>query len=184
MQQRYKYIPVHEIVIKLGHDKSTAMPAFYALTGCDTTSSFYGKGIKIAWAAWMSLPEMTIPFQLLSCPNPSEQMIRTHTSIFQKFVCQLYGVCENRISTVDAVGTICFLKRGKDFLQMPPGSDALHQHLLRIAYQSGHVWETCWSTQQSLCQWQVGDGIQRHLTCLQYQCTEQYQHFLRKYLSL
>ena len=25
-------------------------------------------------------------------------------------------------------------------LQMPPGSDALHQHLLRVAYQSGHVW--------------------------------------------
>ena len=129
---------------------------------------------KTAWAAWKSLPEMTIPRQPLSCPNPSEQMIRTHTSVFQKFVCQLYGVCENRISTVDAARRHLFLKRGKDFLQMPPGSDALHQHLLRIAYQSGHVRETCWSAHQSLCQWQVGDGIQRHLTCLQYQCTEQY----------
>ena len=98
------------------------------------------KGEKTAWAAWKSLPEMTIPLQLLSRPNPSEQIIRTYTAVLKKFVCLLYGVCENGISTVNAARRHLFFKRGKDFLQMPPGSDALHQHLLRVAYQSGHVW--------------------------------------------
>ena len=53
---------------------------------------------------------------------------------------RLYSVNETGISSVDAARHYLFLQKGKDFIHMPPGSDALNQHLLRVAYQSGHVW--------------------------------------------
>ena len=46
-EARYWYIPVHTIAAHLGPAKSSALPAFHALTGCDTTSSFFGKGKKL-----------------------------------------------------------------------------------------------------------------------------------------
>ena len=158
IQQRFRYIPIYNIVMDLGHAKSTALSAFHALTGCDTTSSFYGKG-KTAWTAWQSLLELTVPLQLLSRPDPSEQMIKAHTAILQQFVLLLYGVCEDGISTVNAARRHLFLKRGKNFLQMPPSSDALHQHLLRVAYQSGHVWWNMLAKTTSCASDSLGMGV-------------------------
>ena len=112
-----------------------ALPAFHALTGCDTTSAFFGKGKKTAWSVWQSMPELTLPLQLLSGPSPTTEMIKTRTPILQRFVLKLYGVSEDDIRTVDAARLSLFLHKGKDFDHMPPSSDALHQHLLRAAYQ-------------------------------------------------
>ena len=36
----------------LGDAKCDGLPAFHALTRCDVTSSFVGKGICAAWTAW------------------------------------------------------------------------------------------------------------------------------------
>lgn len=130
-----RYIPVHVIAHGLGPSKAMALPAFHALTGCDTTSAFLGKGKKTAWSVWQSLPELTLPLQLLSCPNPTLEMIKTHTPMLQRFFMQLYGVSEEGITTVDAARLSLFFHKGRDFEQMPPSSDALHQHLLRVAYQ-------------------------------------------------
>ena len=102
IQRRYWYIPIHNIVAKLGQAKSAALPAFHALTGCDTTSSFFGKGKRTAWTVWQSLPELTVPLQLLSRPHPSEEILTTHTDVLQRFVLQLYGVSEIDITTVNA----------------------------------------------------------------------------------
>ena len=79
MQQRYKHIPVHEFVMELGHDKSTAMPAFHALTRCDTTSSFYGKGKNCFGSMEVAARNDHLTSTPLLSKNPSEQMIRTHT---------------------------------------------------------------------------------------------------------
>lgn len=117
-----------------------ALPAFHALTGCDTTSAFFGKGKKKAWSIWQSLPELTSSLQLLSSPNPTKEMIARHTPILQRFVIQMYGVTEVAITNVDAARLSLFLHRGRSFEMMPPSSDALHQHLLRVAYQVGHLW--------------------------------------------
>ncbi len=130
-----RYIPVHDIVHKLGPSRAKALPAFHAITGCDTTSAFFGKGKKTAWAVWQSIPELTLPLELLSCPNPTLETINTHTSVLQRFILLLYGVTKENITTVDAARHSLFLHQGRDFEHMPPSSDALHQHLLRVAYQ-------------------------------------------------
>src|SRR6218665_3224544 len=43
-----RLIPVHELVHVLGPDKCAALPVFHCFTGCDTVSSFSGKGKKSA----------------------------------------------------------------------------------------------------------------------------------------
>ena len=130
-----RYIPVHDIVKTLGPSRSKALPAFHALTGCDTTSAFFGKGKKSAWAVWQSLPELTLPLELFSSPNPTQEVISNHTSVLHRLVLLLYGVTKENITTVDAARHFLFLHQGRDFEHMPPSSDALHQHLLRVAYQ-------------------------------------------------
>ena len=82
-----------------------------------------------------SLSELTLPLQPLSGPIPTTEMIRTHTPTLQRFVLMLYGVSEDNMTTVDAAQLALFFHKGKDFDHMPLSSDALHQHLLQVAYQ-------------------------------------------------
>lgn len=112
-----------------------ALPAFHALTGCDTTSAFFGKGKKKAWNVWQTVPELTLPLQLFGY-NPTIEMIQRHTSTIHKFVMLLYGVKEE--TTVNGARRFLFFHQAKDFDNMPPSSDALHQHILRVAYQVRH----------------------------------------------
>ena len=109
-----RYIPVHDIVDTLGPSRAKALPAFHALTGCNTTSASFGKGKKRTWEVWQLLPELTLPLELLSRPSPTLEVIRIHTSVLHRFV---------------------LLHQGKDFEHMPSSRDALHQHLLRVAYE-------------------------------------------------
>jgi L-rhamnose isomerase len=41
-----RYIPIHELCKSLSSVVCEILPAAYALTGCDTTSSFFGIGKK------------------------------------------------------------------------------------------------------------------------------------------
>ena len=137
--KNYRYLPIHRIAEGLGQ-KAAALPAFHAITGCDTTSSFFGKGKTTAWSVWQDLPGLTVPLTLLSTANPTEQILINYSALLQKFVVNLYGLSESEIESVDDARHYLFLKKGKDFVQMPPGSDAFYQHLLRAAHQSGYVW--------------------------------------------
>ena len=138
--RNYRYIPAHVIARDLGPSKAKALPAFHALTGCDTTSSFFNKGKKTAWSVWQSLPELTLALEQFSCPYINIETVRVHTKILEKFVVKLYGVNEKEITGVDAARHSLVLSKGKDSEHIPPSSDALHQYFLRVAYQSGHVW--------------------------------------------
>ena len=44
-----KWIVVHQLAHSLSLPKCGAFPSWYALTGCDTASSFHGQGKKPAW---------------------------------------------------------------------------------------------------------------------------------------
>ena len=48
-RDKTRYIPVHSISVSIGSSLCKALPGFHALTGCDSTSSFYGIGKKKAW---------------------------------------------------------------------------------------------------------------------------------------
>ena len=65
----------HKIAIGLGPKKAQSIPMLYALTGCDTVSSFVGHGKKTAWISWKALPELT------NCRNYLVHQV-THWKIF------------------------------------------------------------------------------------------------------
>ena len=50
----------------IGEEKSQALLAFHAFTGCDQTSSFAHYGKKAAWEAWGAFDDVTAAFQALS----------------------------------------------------------------------------------------------------------------------
>ena len=58
----FKHIHINAVCNYLGKEKSTVLPAFHSFTGCDTTSSFFGKGKKSAWEAWNSFSNVTCVF--------------------------------------------------------------------------------------------------------------------------
>jgi hypothetical protein len=58
-----RWLPVHEYVANLGEDTCAAFPFWYAFTGCDTVSSFCGRGKKICWNAWKAYSDVTDTFK-------------------------------------------------------------------------------------------------------------------------
>ena len=53
MWNKEKYFDVFDNLSYFGEDICRALPYFYALTGCDTTSSFYQLGKAKFWKTWM-----------------------------------------------------------------------------------------------------------------------------------
>ena len=62
----YTMYSINEICRKFERDACKVLPVFHAFTGCDTTSSFHGKGKRSAWGAWKSFPEITSMFMYIA----------------------------------------------------------------------------------------------------------------------
>ena len=58
----FRLYSINAICTYLGKERTQALPIFHALTGCDTTSAFRGKGKKSAWQAWQAYDEVTETF--------------------------------------------------------------------------------------------------------------------------
>lgn len=85
-----RYIPVHTIAQQLGNARSSALPVFHSLTGCDTVSSLYGKGKKTAWNVWQQNPDVTSPLKALSAA-PAVVTDDVFSAI-QDFVVKMYDL--------------------------------------------------------------------------------------------
>ena len=116
---------------------SRGLPFFHALTGCDTTSSFKGKGKKSAWQTWKSFQAATPifeelsqnPFYILGEDNPSFQ-------ILEKFIVRMYSKNVDTAS-VDEARKLIFA-HNQNMEKIPPTRDALLQHIRRAIYQTGN----------------------------------------------
>ena len=84
-----RYIPIHEISLQMGTVRTKGIAVFHAYSGSDYTSSFWKKGKKSAWDAWLAFPEVSTAFSFLSqCP---ENIPETIFDLLKKFVCQMYN---------------------------------------------------------------------------------------------
>ena len=59
----FRQIAIHEIVKNVNEK---VLMFFHATSGCDTVSSYLGRGKKSAWLAWSSCPSVTYAFLDLS----------------------------------------------------------------------------------------------------------------------
>ena len=132
-----RYIPAHHIATSLGAEKARALPMFHAFTGCDTVSSFAGRGKKTAFDTWKSFDAVTSVFANLvtrpGCFN-DESM-----SVLESFVVLLYDRTSTE-TTVNAARRHLFTTKARSIEAMPPTGAALLQHAKRATYQGGHVW--------------------------------------------
>ena len=89
MGRSFRHYSINAIRDHIGEQKSKGLPIFHAFTGCDTNSSFYGKGKKSCRAASNSLPDLTEtvlflqdhPFQLLEKGSPQFEILERFTIV-------------------------------------------------------------------------------------------------------
>jgi len=83
-----RYIAVHEIANSLGPMKCRSMSIFHALTGCDVTSFFCGRGKKSAWDTWDVYPDITNMFLELS--DAPIELTGNNLNLCERFVILMY----------------------------------------------------------------------------------------------
>ena len=95
----FRYIPVHEVVSGMDPRNCAILPVLHAFTGCDTVSSFSGRGKKSAWKIWQVFPDITEAFEhLLLMEEINDSMM----SVLDRFVVLLYNKTSDQGSVKDA----------------------------------------------------------------------------------
>ena len=145
--KHYRYVPAHSIASAMGSVKSSGLPFFHSLTGCDTTSAFAGRGKKTAWDIWAVFPEISSLFTRLST-YPADISGDTVGQL-ERFVVLLYAKTSEATSVNEARQSL-FAQGSRDLENISPTQGALKQHIKRAVYQAAYVWGQTLVTQQEL----------------------------------
>jgi hypothetical protein len=139
--KNFRFLAVHEMAVALGPNKCRGLPFFHALTGCDTVSSFGGRGKKTAWESWKACDEVTditAAFcALAATPNPS--IVDDYMDALERFVVLLYDRTSSQ-EHVNEARKHLFTQNARSIDALPPTREALRQHIKRAAYQAGLCW--------------------------------------------
>ena len=109
---------------------------FHVFTGCDTVSSFGGRGKKTAWDTWRIFDDVTKAFcALAATPDAIDDWMEP----LERFVVLLYDRTSSQESVNQARKQL-FTQKGRAIDGLPPTQAALIQHIKRAAYQAGHCW--------------------------------------------
>lgn len=120
MGRHFSFKHINGICRLLGKSKAQSLPVFHALTGCDTTSTFYGKSKLSAWNAWNIFPELTPALESLS--KEPFQKLNIDSEIFstiERFVIVMYDkACPHRC--VNDARMALFCSSVKAIERLPP----------------------------------------------------------------
>ena len=112
-----------------------ALPFFHALSGCDTTSSIFGKSKKTHL-----LPEITKVFVKLASVQQKSKIYGEDIALSgQYFVVRYSAMCSAK--DINTCRRILFAN-GASVENIPPTSAALRQHILRAVLRATK-WYTC-----------------------------------------
>lgn len=132
-----RYISAHDIATALGDEKAQGLPMLHAFTGCDTVSSFAGRGKKTAFDIWKTFDDVTPVFSTLFS-NPAS-FNNDKMCVLETYVVLLYDRTSTDTS-VDVARRRLFTCKGRSIDAIPPTSASLLQHTKRAIYQGGHIW--------------------------------------------
>ena len=134
-----RYYHVNVIHEALGREVSRSLPFFHALTGCDSTSQFVGKGKKSSWKAWKAYPAVTTAF-MVADPFIPQHLTSNTFALIERFVCVLYDHTTEH-TNVNSLRQDMFShgKNVKMMQNLPPTQDALLLHVNRSLYQA-NIW--------------------------------------------
>ena len=134
-----KYYDIKTLIQTLGPDICRTLPFFYALTGCDIVSSFFGKGkckMYDTWIRSVNKDELTEVFTQLG-ESPTE--VTPHQmNVIERYLLEVYG---SRATSLGAARLDMHRKSKENNLRsLPPNINSLCQHVLRACYQAGYLW--------------------------------------------
>lgn len=136
-QARVSYIDVQKVSITLGPSVCKALLGMHAYTGCDSVSSFAGRGKMASLKMLKQDAELQTTFADLGAMwDVSESLLNK----LEAFTCQMY-VTKTSIQHSNELRYHLFTsKKGcVEPHQLPPCADALHKHACRANYQAG-IW--------------------------------------------
>ena len=131
--ERRRYIDIRKLAANLGESLCKALVGFHALTGCDSTSAFVGKG-KAAPFKLLRSDEVFV--QALIMLGREYDLTHEVFDACERFVCSLYG--HKRVD-VNAVRYAMFCSKATESSLLPPTQEALMQHVPCANYQAA-VW--------------------------------------------
>ena len=109
---------------------------FHDVSGCDTVSSYLGRGKKSAWLAWSSFPSVTYAFLDLYL-QPVDVSSETLYKIERCIVVMYSRKCS--ANGVNEAGKELFAQCSRTMENIPPTKAALLQHVRRAVYQLGYA---------------------------------------------
>ena len=121
-------LPAHTIATSLGQDKSSALPMFHAIKGCDTVSFFGGRGKKTAWEVWKVFPELMLVLRALAALP--KDISEEHMAVIERFVILLYDRTSS-LKSVNEARQEVFSKKSRSLDSIPPTRAALVNHAKR-----------------------------------------------------
>jgi len=130
-----RFIPLHSIAQEIGPLACQQLPAFHALTGCDSTSAPSGRGKTIPWKLIKKCPERFEGIaQVGSEPSLSDDAFHC----VELFTIAMYDPT-TRVTEINKLRYQLFCKKQTKTEALPPTADALRQHAMRACYQT-YVW--------------------------------------------
>ena len=134
-----------ELFNKFGTDICQALPFFHAFSGCDTSSSFFGKGKSTFWDAWMSFSKSTVLTQtFIELSNSPLAVSEENLRLIEEFLLYLYFGKDHKYIDINEARCTSFFKSPDPKLRETILSkDALLEHIKRSAYQAGWLWKEC-----------------------------------------
>ena len=133
VKDHLRYISAHKISQTLGLPMCKALPAFHALTGCDSTSALSGLGKKKAWKV---ITESSKHQQSLGNVGRSAEVDAETAASIESFIYSLYTVSKRIPASVDEARYILFCQKAQNYMALPPASDSLLQHSKRANYHA------------------------------------------------
>lgn len=139
--KHFSYIHINAVYEDLGGERSLALPVFHSFTGCDTTSTFYGRGKKSMWEAWKCFNDVTQAFVYIALhPFATVSIDSQQFQLLERFTVIVYDKT-SELQLVNELRQELFCRKEKTMERLPPTQHSLLQHTKRAAYQAG-VWCT------------------------------------------
>ena len=134
-----------ELYNQFGSEICHSLTFFHAFSGCDTTSSFYGKGKTTFWDVWMTFSKHSALTQtFIQLSNTPEFVNEENINLLEEIMLYLYFGKDHGYSSINDA-------RCKSFFRSPDpnlretilSKEALLEHIKRSTYQAGWMWREC-----------------------------------------
>ena len=133
--KKKRYIPMHIVAENLGSDMSSMLPAIHALSGCDSTSAFFGIG-KQKWLTTLR-ENRDILQDLQEFGNDPVSISEQAMTALVALTSLLYG--KKRYTSLNHLRYDLFSQKRLSSERLPPTMDAFAHHVKRANYQS-YIW--------------------------------------------